>query len=493
MKRYLILLVLLSGFCLLSAQQVNIWQNFRHSSRDAEGNIHIRWDNIGAEYLNLEFFAKSGSGTWQSYPINHISEVSSVAQPPFEWNEPLTWRLRSEQSYQGVGGAMLHPAWLSEDTFPPSINDLAFIGSDAFGDSVMVYAPHLDLGDTWIGCSDDKVYFVMQNSTNSFPTMDSFTSYNAYGCGIANPESALADSTVYAMIYGNIIGIVSPGLYKIGVTENLTPTFNRIGNIQSTVSGGKLFMACNLSDLTNDPSFGAWPNYSNTLAFTGLSMKLDIDLANLEPQMGLGDYSMPGVVVFDKLVHVASGNTLPVITELKVENNIVSCFYQDAEGDYPLVCEFVNQLGEVTELRTITHDYVNGVLFAGTCSAETRSGELSVSDNNIDFQSFDYEIVSNDDQLLPSATLACCVTNPIQSGSELKIKLSNLQANELKVQIYNIRGQKIWSFIGYPAAANEVTLSWDALIKGKPAPVGVYLLRVENASTELVKKFSIIR
>lgn len=491
MRRYLLLLALLLGICLLNAQQINLWQNFRHSSRDAEGNIHIRWDNLGAEYLNLEFYAKSGSGDWQSHPVTHLSGVSSVASVPFEWNTPLTWRLRSEQSYQGVGAAMLHPAWLSEDSFPPSIDDLAFIGSDVFGDSVTVYAPHLDLGDTWVGCSDEKIYFAMQNYTGSFPVMNSFTSYNAYGCAIANPESALSDSTAYAMIYGNIIGLISPGLYKIGITENFTPTFNRIGNIQSTVSEGKLFLACNLSDLTNDPSFGTWPNYSNSLAFTALTMKLDIDLANLEPQMGLGDYSMPGVVVFEKLVHEAAGNTLPVITEFQVENNIVSCFYQDEEGDYPLVCEFVNQLGEVTELLTITHDYVNGVYCAGTCSAETKRGTLQVSDNNIDFQSFDIEIVPNDDYLLPVAALACNINNPISSGSALKIKLSNLQAEELKVQVYNIRGQKVWTWSGYPAGDKDVILSWDTLVKGKPAPAGVYLLKVQTASAELVKKFSI--
>ena len=200
---------------------------------------------------------------------------------------------------------------------------------------------------------------------------------------------------------------------------------------------------------------------------------------------------MPGVVVFEKLVHEAAGNTLPVITEFQVENNIVSCFYQDEEGDYPLVCEFVNQLGEVTELLTITHDYVNGVYFAGTCSAETTRGTLQVSDNNIDFQSFDIEIVPNDDYLLPAAALACNINNPISTGSALKIKLSNLQADELKVQVYNIRGQKVWTWSGYPAGDKDVILSWDTLVKGKPAPAGVYLLKVQNASAELVKKFSI--
>lgn len=493
MRRLLLLLVLLLGICLLSAQEINLWHNFRHSSRDDAGNIHIRWDNLTSDYLNLEFFAKSEEGDWASYPINHLAYPVSEAQVPFAWDVPLTYRLKIEQSYQGVGGAVLHPAWLSTDTFPPSVDDLAYIGADATGDSVTVYAPQLDLGDTWVGCSDDVIYFAMQNATGSFPTMNSFTSYNAYGCVIANPESALADSTAYAMIYANLLGFITPGLYKIGVTEDLTPTFSRIGNIQSVVSGGKLFLACNLADLTSDPSFGTWPNYSNALAFTALTMKMDMSFGSLEPEIGIGDYSMPGIVVFEKLIYEASGNTLPVVTETKVENNIVSCFYQDAEGDFPLVCRFTNQLGEVTELQSILHDYSGGVMFAGTCSAETRSGELIVSDNNIDFQSFELEIVSNDDYLLPSAALACSVINPIQSGSELKIKLSNLQAGELELQLYNIRGQKIWSYSGYPTAGKELTLSWDALVRGKYAPAGVYLLKVQNGSSELIKKFSIIR
>lgn len=491
MKRCLFLLALLLVICLLSAQEVNLWHNFRHSSRDDAGNVHIRWDNVASDFLNLEFFAKSGTGSWQSYPITHLAYPVSEVQLPYAWGDSLTYRLRVEQSYQGMGAAVLHPAWLSTDTFPPSVGDLAFIGSDATGDSVSVYAPHLDLGDTWVGCSDDKIYFAMQNATGSFPALNGFTSYNAYGCVIANPESALADSTAYAMIYANLLGFISPGLYKIGVTENYTPTFSRIGGIQSTVSDGKLFLACNLSDLTSDPSFGSWPNYSNALAFTAITMKMDIEFGSLEPDVGIGDYSMPGVVVFEKLTYEASGNTPPVITDFKVENNIVSCFYQDAEGDFPLVCQFANQLGEVSELQTISHDYLNGVMFAATCSPETRFAKLIVSDNNIDFQTFEYEIVANDDYLLPAATLACSIANPIQSGSELKIKLSNLQAGELKLQVYNIRGQKVWSWSGHPTAAKELTVSWDTLSQGKHAPAGVYLLRVQNASSELVKKFSI--
>lgn len=75
MRRYLLLLALLLGICLLNAQQLNLWQNFRHSSRDAEGKIHIRWDNPGAEYLNLEFFAKTVQETGRAIP-SRICPVS---------------------------------------------------------------------------------------------------------------------------------------------------------------------------------------------------------------------------------------------------------------------------------------------------------------------------------------------------------------------------------------------------------------------------------
>jgi len=49
----------------------------------------------------------------------------------------------------------------------------------------------------------------------------------------------------------------------------------------------------------------------------------------------------------------------------------------------------------------------------------------------------------------------------------------------------------VWSWSGHHAATKDLSISWDALIKGKPAPAGVYLLKVKNASSELVKKFSI--
>lgn len=493
MKQYTLLFALILGICCLGAQEIHLWQHFRHSSRDDAGNIHIRWDNLANDVLNQEFYAKRGGGAWQSYPITHLSDGSSSAQPNFSWNMPLSYRLRAEQSYEGVAAAVMHPAWLLDESFPPMTDDLAFIGTDVFGDSLTVYDPNLDLGDTWMGCTDDKLFFAMQNLSNDFPTMNSFTSYNAYGCAIANPDAALADSTIFAMVYANVLGLISPGLYKIGIDAELTPSFDRIGDIQSIVSGGKLYLACNLSDLTNDPSFGEWPNFTNTLAFSALTMKLDINLSTMEPDVGIGDYSMPGIVIFEKHEYQASGNTVPQVTELKIENNLLSFFYSDDENDFPLVCKFINQNGEEIHLESNSYDYFNGVTFSGISPSEIISGELLVSDNNIDFQRIEYEPTSNSEDLLPTASLACNIPNPILRGSKLNIKLSNLTTDQLELHIYNIRGQKLWSWKGYADGNNELSLHWDANIKGKAAPAGVYLLKAKNAKTELSKKFSIIR
>ena len=493
MKQSIILIILILSLSLLSAQEINLWQNFRHSSVDASGRIHIRWDNLVSQVPNVEFYAKRGSDVWQSWDVNLLPDGSSEALPPFSWNVPLNYRLRSEQTVEGVGMAVMHPAWLSENSFPQILGDLALIGHDAFGDSITIYNPVLDLGDTWMGCSDEKLFFAMQNSSGSFPTMNSFTSYNAWGCVIANPEAALSDSTVYAMVYANVLGLLSPGLYKLGLEDGLTPSFDRLADIQSVVSDGKLYLVCNISDFTSDPSFGAWPNFSNALALSALSMRVNINLSTMEPDIGLGDYSMPGVVIFEKLQHMAANNTQPQVSNLTADGQSVSFRYQDAEGDFPLVCEFVDQDGNVLQMQNSEHDYIGGVVFSARSDAEILSGSLLVSDNNIQYQTIELEPASIQDEYIKPQPFSCILPNPIARGSSINISLKDLQPEELSLQIYNIRGQKLWSFTGYPYSTKELLISWDAQFKGKHAPAGIYLLKAKQAKCEQIKKFSIIR
>lgn len=490
MKKTWPLLVAVLCVAALGAQGISPWQNLRHSSRDADGKVHIRWENIDPLVPAPQFWSRSGGSGWQMQDVNPLQAPGSFeALPSYNWGQKLRYRLRSELDYQGVQVAFMHGAWLDGDSFPPDPNAMALIGSDPSGDTIQIHEPMLDLGDSWIGLTQQKIHSSLANQSGSFPTLNSLSSYNAWLTAIANPE-AVADSVIYAMVYTfNIPGVVSPGLYKVGLEEGLTPTFARIGNIQTQVSGGKLFMSCNLADLTADPSFGAWPNAANALAISSFSMRINVDMSTMTPEVLIGDYSFPGMILFEDHHYQVQQNSLPVITGLIVGGTQVFCTYQDAEEDFPLVCEFETSDGFVLQLEPESQDYSSSVVFSGILPQLCHAGTLRFSDNGLDYVEIPWEEVSVDDPALAPPALSCFFTNPTASGKPLQISLKGLDSHPIRISVYNLRGQRLHSSVHQAQNAPQAEL----LLPDTGFTPGVYLLKVSQAERSITRKFSIIK
>jgi hypothetical protein len=62
---------------------------------------------------------------------------------------------------------------------------MGWIATDATGFDDGVFKK-LDLTDTWFAATDNKFYSAMANVYGSFPTMNTYTSYNAYITTIVN-------------------------------------------------------------------------------------------------------------------------------------------------------------------------------------------------------------------------------------------------------------------------------------------------------------------
>lgn len=490
MKKIFFISLICISMGYLFAQELIPWHNLRHSSMDQNSQVHLRWENIDPLVPAPELYMRLGNSAWQQQNINSLPQAGSYeALVNYNWSQKLRYRLRSELAYEGVNMAFMHAAYLDADTFPPNTENMGLIGPDPASDTIQIDEPALDLGDSWMAASQDKLYNTVANQSGQFPTMVSFTSYNVYLTAIANPE-AIADSVVYAMVYtANIPGVVSPGLYKVGIEEGLTPTFARIGNIQSSVSGGKLYMACNISDLTSDPNFGAWPNSFNALAFSSFTMRLNIDLATMTPEILIGDYSFPGMVFFDDYLYEVAQNTIPEVSGFEVEGGLVSCYYQDAEGDFPLTCEFVTDQGSVLQLNGDSHDYLGGVYFSALLPANPRSGTLRVSDNDIYYQEFEWEEVPASDPVLVPGPLECSFANPVRMGAPIAISLKGLKPGRLMVSLYNLRGQKVLS-LELDAGNNPEK---EVVLNPSPGANGIYLLKATQAGRSIMRKISIIR
>lgn len=495
MKHILLIFTIIFSFSLLAAQVEMPFGDLRHSSRDSAGNIHLRWQDLTGGAVPTQSYYSTNGGDWQEAANTQHSPVVREALVPYEFGQFQRHRLRVEMEVMGQNAAYLHPAWLAEDAFPPSTGSMAWIGADATGDSMTVYSPNLDFTSTWFACSDTKFYAALENVSGAFPTMNSLTSYNAWAAAIVNPET-VADSIGYAMIYTfNIPGVISPGLYKIGMDFSGTPYFEQIGSIQSQVSGGKLFLACDIGDITADPQFGDWPNFSKTLVLSGISLMVDIDLVNQDVQFGIGDYSTPGMLYFEDNSYEAAQNTLPQCDNLSFDHGTLqfSFDYFDADADFPLTIQIQpSSGGEAIEPQPLGHDYSQSVHYLAQIPALPFEGTLVFSDNGIDFVQEPLSFVGLEDGLLPPARLDCQMPNPLSHGSApFKLAFSGLARGALEVQIFNLRGQKLGTLLSTSANTPQLDHLWDGRISGRRLPGGVYILRLRQGGDVLKRKFSI--
>ncbi|MFO8144130.1 MAG: T9SS type A sorting domain-containing protein [Candidatus Syntrophosphaera sp.] len=495
MKQFCLLFILLLSLSLLGAQTEMPFGDLRHSSRDAGGNIHLRWQDLTGGAVPTQSYYSTDGGDWQEAANTEHSPGIREALVPYEFGQLQRHRLRAEMDYMGQNVAYLHPAFLAEDTFPPATGSMAWIGTDATGDSVTVYSPDLDFTSSWFACSDTKFYAALENVSGSFPTMNSLTSYNAWAATLVNPETAI-DSVAYAMIYTfNIPGVIAPGLYKISMDLSGTPYFEQIGSIQSQVIGGKLCLACDISDITGDPQFGDWPSFSKTLVFTGISLMVDIDLVYQDVQFGVGDYSSIGALYFEDNSYECAQNTLPQFSNLSFDYATLgfSFDYYDADSDFPLMMQIQPSSGGLAiEPQPLGHDYSQPVHYQAQLPALPFAGTLVFSDNGIDLIQEELYFVGIEDETLPPARLDCRMPNPLShSSAPFRLTFSGLGKELLEVDVFNLRGQKLGNIFSAGVQAPEFEFSWNGRIAGKRIAEGLYILRLRQGANVLNRKFSI--
>jgi len=478
------------------AQVDNPFGIIHHSSADTDGQVHLRWDDYSEGIGVIECLINTNNSAWISAPTSTPNPGTMEALAPYSFGTKLRYRLRYNMEYMNESITLLHAAYWDTDTFPPTLNKMAFIGADPVGDSMTVYTPSLDLTESYMATSPQKIYMSIKNLSGSFPTMNSLTSYNIYLASITNIE-AVNDSVTYAMVYSfNIPGVISSGLYKIGY-DSLTqmPVFSRLGNIQSQVSGGALHMACNLSDLTADPDFGTWPNVSASLAMMGMTMSIDLNIQTMEPTIGIGDYSTPGVVVFMDNYYQVSQNTLPVCAgnNWDPDSDLIYISYHDTEADFPLIARVKVSNGAWVEALPVDPLQPDNTLYYAHIPTEITSPVFTYnfSDNGIDFVSGSWAPVSLEDENQIATPLSCQMPNPFSSGQTIKI--FSLDNTECHVQLFNLRGQKVGDLYNGRASSGTLSFVWDGRINGTKLPSGIYFMKIENSGKLKTHKFVITK
>lgn len=498
MKNYIMLLVLLLVVVSSYAQDLSPWQGVRHSAVDINGNLNFLFNTVPGDFNGYEFHYIINGGAWNTTVLNDIGAGLMRTQVPYQYGQNLKYRLKGIAGFEDEIITYLNPSFLDSDTFPPAINQMALSNTDATGDSLMYYHAALDITSSYFGVSANKFHSAITNVSGAFPVMVSLTSYNLYMSMLMNPESAVGDSIVFAMVHTfNIAGIISPGLYKIGMGEGGEPSFERIGNIQSQVSGGRLFMSCNIADLINDPDFGAWPNDMNALANSIASMRINLDLSTMTPEFLIGDYTNPGIIEFVDRRYQESSNSLPLLVYPVVQNaeggHLVTVGYDDANEDFPLISQLELSNGTIYPMTATEMDYSEQVSYSTfvPSSEDWSSAELRFSDNGINFVTVEVYPSSVPDANSVIKVLQCNMPNPLPRGS-VDIMVKGLDASKVDFDIYNIKGQHLGKIDFQHGGQHEFTLSWDSSVNGKRLQAGVYFMRIKQGSRQINRKFVVL-
>jgi hypothetical protein len=238
----------------------------------------------------------------------------------------------------------------SDNQFPPASYKYAHFPVDPPGDMAPGSAGNwLDLIGDGMTYSDTRLYCYLQNVSGTWPLNQAFT-YFAYTLGFTINSGA--DSAYYAFVYANVPLLLSTGLYKVNLTDS---SFTRIGDINYSINGGLLHMACNISAFAADPNWPGWPPPEGNIIPMGATLT-----ASLSGQSA-NDYT--NTTVFEPQTYSLNfaGNHSPLLSSyhIDIDSGVgISPFidYLDQDNNLP-VLRRIHFDSEVFNLSSYDHIY----------------------------------------------------------------------------------------------------------------------------------------
>lgn len=408
--------------------------------------------------------------------------------PTQEWTSLPGWRVATlnvpDYPYIGFRGLdsneRVNPVFWNQTTTPPA-NIYTPLETDAAGDHLFTSA-WLDIRATEMTFSNERLFFGIKNTSNTFPTSSGIT-YFSYMIVLVDPDADPASNpTVYGLMYTvNIPGVIGPGLYKITGTgfSDLT----RIGDITASIdaSTSTLRLSCALADLTADADFSSWydPQYPRVIT-TALTSRISlvsgtqqsditegVELLLLPQALPLQNMHAP--VLCDANVMIVNEGTDVLVAQVS---------YSDADPNFPRIAS-VSVDGSPSIPMTLVNnpvlDFPAGMRYEAVINpAPENWGEavFTFSHGDATVHTSVTYIVSNHDPYIPQAGFALHLwPNPAKNLVNLQVKGADLGLR--KVELFNIKGQKVLQ-----TAMSDMQLE----INTASLPSGLYLARVSDQS-----------
>ncbi|MDD2228552.1 MAG: peptidylprolyl isomerase [Candidatus Cloacimonetes bacterium] len=220
-----------------------------------------------------------------------------------------------------------------------------------------------------------------------------------------------------------------------------------------------------------------------------------------------------GLDVVQAIGVVATGaNDKPItpvnITQLRMLDLRINSVYPDTVST--ISCSPGEYLAFMVEAYTNTAEltyswYVNEVLqpaqndmvFESSFAAGTNTLHCNISSSDSIAYDATWRVqsgVQNSDDLAPALSTPTlnCYPNPFSSTLELDYQLK--QAAEVSFSIYNLKGQKVRSFVPVTKNAGTWKESWDSLDdRGKRCHSGTYIIRMNADKQTVIRKSYLVK
>lgn len=516
--KIIILIILVLVVNNLASQQLDLWQNICNSAAEVDSEMIVNVDvlpSVADSFTTEIFYSSDGAQNW------YEEEMFEMEESGYQLTLTDSFMVTSEEdnfygfrSFAATGlDTLSEQVYLSmaprnlTNTFPAAENYLIPICPDSLGDAQAAPSdPFLDLLQFSGSFSEDKFYFQLTNNDTQWDTYGGMLPYlppwYIYSIAIRNPESA--DSCLYAAVYAEVPEIpgafpgLSPGLYKGNIIDT---TFSQIGEIEHDVVNGKLQLAFNIEDLTNDPDFGQWPNISGSI-FCGVAF-ITIGLDGIQPEIVVNDMSYP-CFYFPQIMEVATGDTtspeLSELTYIPIGSSITfSIIYTDLSNNLPAERKLILGNGTEYNFTSADHVYNDGSLFTITISedeigsdpvfAEFSDGVHSVISNEVIVNEVDQaEFLSSNIKISP---------NPFTHSVKIAFQSSpnNFEFEDIRVGIFNIKGQRVRTFSPPRNNLGEYNLIWlGKNDQGIEVRSGIYFCKImSEEKVDSVKKLLLVR
>lgn len=501
MKRIAILIAVLITLCLqdsLWSQDFTVWNNIRNSSYTQNDSMYIRCELtplIDAQTFLYHFWGNR----WRKTDLIHINGQTYQSVIPVTRDNNIYCRYRTSMpnffDFPDIQPAardsivVMMAGYLSSYPIPPDINLLARVADDAVGDIEEETPDYLDITGSYFSFSDTHLHTAIANNYNGFPTGPIIGPYNLYTNLIINPETVTEDSVFYGIVYANIIGIVTPGLYRF--TGLSFDGIRRIGNVSHHISDNKLFLSCLMEDLTSDPFFGDWPNISNSLVVLPMTMQVNTSL-----DITIGDTGTLSLQNFNKHVIEPFENRVPGLsnfTYLQRDGYVhINIDYYDPDSHFPIISRMVfTDLTEV-ELNHISFDFSDRVRFTALFSERELQGVIEFSDNGHDIVRYPVSVSVENDYREYSVPLISVYPNPyILSGNSQVMRITSEDVKLNDVRIFDVKGRLIKTLTDDSDKLSPVWRGFND--NGEKVSSGVYFIRVENNGRIYNRKIMLVR